>query len=89
MTTCDAFDCFGYEMGADGRQYILSSGVWYEVVVEFLKKINNAASTIAGPAVTLPAWDGSESEPEYNLRCGKRPGFLHFDTKTSTTVAIN
>ncbi len=81
MSSCDAFDCFGYEMGLDGRQYILSSGVWYEVVVEFLKKINNAASTIAGPGVTLPAWDGSESEPEYNLRCGKRPGFLHFDTK--------
>jgi len=81
MDVCNAFDCIGYELALNGQQYILSSGVWYEVVLEFLKKINNAASKILAPAVALPAWGGVESEPEYNLRCGKRPGFLHFDTK--------
>jgi len=81
MSVCDVFDCIGCEMGLDERQYVLSSGVWYEVVLEFLKKINNAASKIPAPSIGLPAWDGVESEPDYNLRCGTLPGFLHFDTK--------
>jgi uncharacterized protein (TIGR04141 family) len=29
----------------------------------------------------LPAWDGKLTEGQYNLRCGQRAGFLHFDAK--------
>jgi len=81
MNVCNIFDCIGYELALNQQPYILSSGVWYEVVFEFLKKTNNAANHILPPITALPIWDGGESEPEYNLRCGNFPGFLHFDTK--------
>ena len=76
-----AFDCFGYELGLNGKQYVLSSGVWYEVVDSFLKRVNHAASHIAAPALSLPAWNHVESEGEYNTRCAQVSGFLHFDVK--------
>jgi uncharacterized protein (TIGR04141 family) len=76
-----AFDCFGYELTFGGQPYILSSGVWYEVVLEFLTKINRAAANIPAPGTSLPPWDGVESEGEYNVRCGGLNGFLNFDTK--------
>lgn len=76
-----AFDCFGYELALNGQPYILSSGIWYEVVLDFLTKINKAANTIATPGTGLPPWDGVESEGEYNVRCGGLNGFLNFDTK--------
>ena len=34
---CTAFQCFGYELSSGARQYILSSGIWYEVALDFLK----------------------------------------------------
>jgi uncharacterized protein (TIGR04141 family) len=76
-----AFDCFGYELTLGGQPYILSSGVWYEVVLQFLTKVNEAADKIPVPGTALPPWDGVESEGEYNLRCGELNGFLNFDTK--------
>lgn len=76
-----AFDCFGYELALNGKQYILSSGIWYEVVDLFLKRINHAANNIAAPALTLPTWNQVESEGEYNNRCAQSSGFLHFDAK--------
>ncbi len=78
---CTAFDCFGYEISLDGQQYILSSGVWYDVDLGFLKRINLAASKIPPPKVELPKWNGTDSEGEYNSHCGSRPGFLFFDAK--------
>jgi uncharacterized protein (TIGR04141 family) len=68
-------------VGLHGRQYILSSGIWYEVVDEFLKRVNEAISRIEAPKLSLPAWDQKEREADYNRRCGAKPGFLHFDAK--------
>lgn len=81
LDKCTAFQCFGYELALGDRQYILSSGIWYEVAVDFLSKVNKTAGKIPQPKTTLPAWDGVESEPEFNLRCGKATGFLGFDAK--------
>src|SRR5262249_42080077 len=78
---CTAFQCFGCELALEGRQYILSSGIWYEVAVDFLTKVNKTAGKIPSPKTGLPAWDGVESEPAFNLRCGKTAGFLGFDAK--------
>ena len=76
------YDCFCYELGLDGHQYILSSGIWYQVVSDFMKKVNRYIETqIPAPNAPLPAWDEKEHEPEYNLRCGKGSSFLHFDSK--------
>lgn len=33
------FQCMGYEMSLSGQPYILSAGIWYEVVASFLKKV--------------------------------------------------
>src|SRR6185503_12003304 len=73
------FDCFGYDMSLGGQHYVLSSGVWYEVAPEFIKRVNNAVAKTGGPSVSLPAWDQIESEGEYNARCCKAAGFVHFD----------
>ncbi len=81
MTFCSAFDCFGYELSHSGQQYVLSSGTWYEVVPEFLARINRVVKEIPAPALALPAWNQAESEGEYNKRCGKLAGFTHFDAK--------
>ena len=77
MTLC----CFGYELGIGGNPYILSSGIWYSVSVDFLKKVNNVVAKIAQPATVLPAWDGKEREGVYNARCAKGKGFTSFDAK--------
>ena len=78
---CTAFQCFGYELSSGARQYILSSGIWYEVALDFLSKVNKTAGTIPRPKTILPAWNGAESEGQFNLRCGQMPGFLSFDAK--------
>lgn len=74
------FDCFTYELTFGGAPYVLSSGAWYEVVTHFVTRVNRYIAKIAGPSVQLPAWNQVETEPEYNERCGGRPGFLHFDS---------
>jgi uncharacterized protein (TIGR04141 family) len=81
LSRCTAFQCFGYELPLASKQYILSSGIWYEVAINFLNKINKAASSIPAPQTVLPPWNQVESEGEYNLRCGKAKGFLGFDAK--------
>jgi uncharacterized protein (TIGR04141 family) len=78
---CTAFQCFGYELSSGARQYILSSGIWYEVALDFLNKVNKTASKIPLPKTVLPAWNGVEGEGQFNLRCGQMPGFLSFDAK--------
>jgi uncharacterized protein (TIGR04141 family) len=75
------FECFGYEVSVSNRQYILSSGVWYEATEEFVQRINQSISTIALPPVTLPKWNQVETEAAYNARCCKTTGLLLFDAK--------
>ena len=75
------FDCFGYELVLNGRQYVLSSGIWYEVVDSFLRRINQDVGRIAVPMINLPAWNQTDSEGKYNEECCRVPGFLHFDAK--------
>jgi len=81
LDRCSAFQCFGYELSFAGRQYILSSGIWYEVAIDFLSKVNKTASKIPPPKIALPAWNGVETEGEFNLRCGQVDGFYSFDAK--------
>jgi uncharacterized protein (TIGR04141 family) len=76
---CSMFDCFGYELSLAGRTYVLSSSVWYEVVADFLTKINTQISALEQPSTLLPAWNGVDSEGQYNTACGARKGFLGFD----------
>jgi uncharacterized protein (TIGR04141 family) len=78
---CTVFDCFGYEGSHNGRQYVLSSGVWYEVVDDFLKRVNRAVQKIAAPPIQLPAWNQVETEAEYNARCCEKGTMLLFDAK--------
>lgn len=77
--SCTVFDCFGCDISVDGQQFVLSSGVWYEVVPEFLERVNANVAKIGGPTVSLPSWNQVESEGEYNTRCCKTAGFVHFD----------
>ena len=74
------FECFAYDLTYGGRPYILSSGTWYEVVPDFLGRVNHYVSKIKASSVPLTAWDQKESEAAYNKRCARAPGFLHFDS---------
>ena len=81
LKACSVYDCFGCEVGFNGNTYVLSSGTWYEVVPEFLSRINKAVAKIGSPAITLPAWNQIESEGEYNARCAKGSAELATDLK--------
>jgi uncharacterized protein (TIGR04141 family) len=77
----NAYQCFGYQLSLHHKEYILSSGVWYEVTGDFLAKINSEVAAIPTPKVKLPDWNKGETEPQYNARCGQTPGFLSMDVK--------
>ncbi len=79
--SCTVFDCFGCEVSLDSKQFVLSSGVWYEVVPEFLERVNRTVAKIDPPKILLPAWNQVESEGDYNARCCKTAGFVHFDAE--------
>lgn len=80
--TRSIFHCFGYETALAGQQYVLSSGIWYEVVPAFLTRINNIVDKIPKPSIRLLNWNQVESEGDYNLRCATHDSaLLHFDVK--------
>jgi len=37
--SCKVFDCFGYEINDGAQVYILSSGIWYEVVADIVVEV--------------------------------------------------
>lgn len=66
------YECFGCEIPFTGRQYILSSGQWYEVEVNYVKKVNGRLSKIKAPNKKLQQWDGKLYEDQYNELCMHR-----------------
>jgi uncharacterized protein (TIGR04141 family) len=78
---CTAFDCFGYEFSDKNQVYILSSGVWYEVVPDFIGRINATIKKIGKPKLPLPAWNQKDSEAEYNAKCALDDDFLNCDRR--------
>ena len=78
---CTAFDCFGYEHSDGNQVYVLSSGEWYEVVSDFVSRINKRLAKIPKPKGSLPAWNRSDSEGQYNLKSASSCKFLNCDAK--------
>lgn len=77
------YECFGYEASLRQKPFILTSGVWYEVVPSFLKRINQTVGQIPAPSIALPPWNQTDHEDAYNEDCAKADqSLLHFDTKT-------
>jgi uncharacterized protein (TIGR04141 family) len=81
IKTCSVFDCIGYEVSVGSSVFILASGTWYEVVDDFVKRINGAIKKIAQPNSVLPAWNGTDDEGAYNIACGKAGPCLNCDAK--------
>jgi uncharacterized protein (TIGR04141 family) len=81
LKTCSVFDSFGYEITLAGSVYILASGTWYEVVEDFVKRINGTVKKIPQPTSVLPAWNQVEDETAYNLRCGNAGICLNCDAR--------
>lgn len=76
------YETFGYETSYRGRQYVLSSGVWYEAGADFVAEIGRRIAGLRKPPVLLPKWDGVSSEGDFNRMCAaKSVGMLHFDAK--------
>jgi uncharacterized protein (TIGR04141 family) len=80
LRTCTPFQCFGYEAEVGGRQYVLSSGHWYEVATDFRDRVNRVISSIALPSIGLPPWDQVADEEAYNQSCASKDVLL-FDQK--------
>lgn len=79
---CTAYDCFGYEADLNNQPHILSSGIWYEAVPNFVAKVNRVISQLGPPAKGLAAWNGTDEEGVYNAGCAiGDKSFLHFDAK--------
>jgi uncharacterized protein (TIGR04141 family) len=76
-----AFACFGYEYSDGSRVYVLSSGAWYEVSKDFVASTNDSIAKIPPPPLGLMAWNGSDSEGDYNRNCSTSCGFLNCDAK--------
>jgi uncharacterized protein (TIGR04141 family) len=82
IETKSVYDCMCYETTSGGRQYILSSGKWYEAAAIFLKSIDAQIRGIKRPSVSLPKWNGSDDEDVYNEGCCVKGSGLHnFDKK--------
>ncbi len=79
--SCKVFDCFGIEIADGPRVYILSSGVWYEVVSDFVSEIEDRISKIPSSGLNLPAWNQICDEEEYNAGCAAAGQFLNCDAK--------
>jgi uncharacterized protein (TIGR04141 family) len=75
------FQCFGYELSFAGKQYVLSSGNWWEVSHDFLTKVDQGVAKLSPPEIELLPWNQVESEGEYNKRCGQVAGFTFYDAK--------
>jgi uncharacterized protein (TIGR04141 family) len=77
---CTAFDCFGYETDFKNQPYILSSGIWYEAVPDFVKKTNDLVNALKPPVKGLPGWNGVDDEGVYNAGCANGDkSVLNFD----------
>jgi uncharacterized protein (TIGR04141 family) len=82
LDECSVFECFGYEGSFGGKPYVLSSGTWFEVVPNFLKRINDTVKAIPPPSKALAAWNQVDDEGTYNESCAKKDkSLLHFDKK--------
>lgn len=75
------YDCLGYELTHDDRQYVLSSGRWFAATDDFMSTVNKSISALQDSPSPLPAWDGKQSEGEYNAQCCAAGELLHFDAK--------
>ena len=77
----NVYQCFGYQLSLNEKEYVLSSGIWYEVATDFLSKTNSEVAKIPAPRIKLPSWQNAETEPQYNTRCGNIDGFLSMDAQ--------
>jgi uncharacterized protein (TIGR04141 family) len=76
------YECLGYEVSNGGKQYVLSSGVWYAADTKFMADTDDVLARISTPSFTLPVWDGKQREDAYNNGCcGKGSGRLLMDKK--------
>ncbi len=82
LSECSVYECFGYEGSLAGKPYVLSSGIWYEVIPTFLNRINKTVKGIRSPSKSLSAWNQMDDEGTYNAACAKADKtLLHFDKK--------
>jgi uncharacterized protein (TIGR04141 family) len=63
------------------RVYVLSSGAWYEVSIDFVQNVTDSIARVSPPPFALTAWNGADSEGEYNKACSGNHGFLNCDAK--------
>ena len=71
------YDCLGFEAALGARVCILSSGIWYEVLEDFVRRVAVELNDIPRSILVLPAWNEQGGEDEYNALCANDPAFLN------------
>jgi uncharacterized protein (TIGR04141 family) len=73
------FDCLVAEVYDGGALFVLSGGTWYQVEPNYVNQVSEAVSVRARPPEFLPLRQGTETEPEYNLRASQLAGLYGLD----------
>ncbi|MBC7698079.1 MAG: TIGR04141 family sporadically distributed protein, partial [Bacteroidia bacterium] len=63
------YNCVCDEEGHNGKQYILSGGIWYEIELNFIKETNRVITKILTSQFPIDKWDGIDDEGIYNKKC--------------------
>jgi len=76
-----AYQCLYAELTHAGAQYLLNSGMWYNVDATFRDRIERTFQRVPQRSVDLPTAQTNEAEPEYNRRAARMNGFALMDQR--------
>ncbi len=76
------FDFLTGQVVSDGRTYVLSEGLFYEVHEDFLNELTAGIRTLPTYAGRLPPWRSGRSEAAYNEAAAGSRDLLLLDTRT-------
>lgn len=75
------YRCIVYETSDEERLYVLSAGDWYEVSLDFKRRVEEDVRRLAPLELDLPDARFNESESDYNARAADAIGALCLDEK--------
>lgn len=75
------FRCIVYETSDQERLYVLSAGEWYEVSLDFKRRVDEDVRRLVPLELDLPEARFNESEGDYNARAANAIGALCLDEK--------
>lgn len=63
---CNVYNALSFQTSFEGKNYILSSGTWYEIDKAFLDQVNNYIQSMTISDISLPDCGANMDEEAYN-----------------------